>query len=65
MQLGGVLVARDLDSTNGTYVNGFRISESHLMPGDKLTMGKRTFMVYYESHSRGTGSTAQANTSVG
>src|SRR5262249_52740913 len=30
----------DLDSTNGTYVNGARILRAHLIPGDKLRVGR-------------------------
>jgi len=30
---------RDLDSTNGSYVNGRRVSELHLRDGDKLAVG--------------------------
>jgi len=44
----GVLVVRDLGSKNGTYVNGFRITEALLMPGYKLSMGQTRFLVCYE-----------------
>lgn len=30
---------RDLDSTNGTYVNGERVSERALRPGDRIEIG--------------------------
>ena len=39
---GGVLV-RDLDSTNGTYVNGVRLQAAHrLAPSDWITLGNET-----------------------
>jgi hypothetical protein len=31
--------AQDLHSTNGTYVNGWRIERAHLKPGDELQVG--------------------------
>lgn len=30
---------RDLNSTNGTYINGIRVKEAFLSPGDIITMG--------------------------
>jgi pSer/pThr/pTyr-binding forkhead associated (FHA) protein len=29
----------DLRSTNGTYVNGWRVERAHLRPGDELRVG--------------------------
>jgi pSer/pThr/pTyr-binding forkhead associated (FHA) protein len=46
--IGGVLGERDLDSSNGTLVNGHYITEAHLMPGDRLTVGLTRFEVRYE-----------------
>lgn len=43
------VVVRDLDSTNGTYVNGLKVSEAVLKPGDKLTVGAITFLVEYRA----------------
>ena len=37
---GGELEIRDLESTNGTYVNGERIETARLAPGDKLQVGR-------------------------
>ncbi len=34
---------RDLGSSNGTFVNGARVSESHLNVGDVITFGKVSF----------------------
>ena len=41
---GSVLV-RDLGSVHGTFVNGTRIQESTLKPGDHLAVGMLTFLV--------------------
>ena len=30
----------DLESTNGTFVNGTRIVRAHLIPGDRLKVGR-------------------------
>lgn len=38
-------VVRDLNSSNGTFLNGKRIAEARLKAGDKLTLGPVTFVV--------------------
>lgn len=44
----GRLFVRDLDSANGTWVNG-RPARLHLLkPGDKVTLGSLTFRADYE-----------------
>lgn len=35
----------DLESTNGTYVNGGRVATAHLIPGDLLKVGRVEFRV--------------------
>jgi pSer/pThr/pTyr-binding forkhead associated (FHA) protein len=35
----------DLDSTNGTYVNGLRVERASLKGGDELGIGRVTFRV--------------------
>lgn len=30
----------DLESTNGVFVNGKRVSRAHLIPGDRLKVGR-------------------------
>jgi pSer/pThr/pTyr-binding forkhead associated (FHA) protein len=30
----------DLESTNGVYVNGERVETAHLIPGDRLRVGR-------------------------
>jgi pSer/pThr/pTyr-binding forkhead associated (FHA) protein len=40
---GGAFVVRDDGSSNGTFVNGARIAEQALYPGDELRVGGTTF----------------------
>jgi pSer/pThr/pTyr-binding forkhead associated (FHA) protein len=49
--LNGRLVVRDLRSTNGTFVNGVRVAEALLLPGDRLTLGATRLRVRYECGS--------------
>ena len=39
------LKVRDLDSRNGTYINGKRIDETEAQPGDYLKIGPLTFLL--------------------
>ena len=34
----------DKESTNGTYINGQKISEHKLINGDQIRIGKTTFL---------------------
>jgi pSer/pThr/pTyr-binding forkhead associated (FHA) protein len=36
---------KDLDSTNGTFVNGARVTEAALNDGDRLGVGRVEFVV--------------------
>jgi len=45
----GALFVRDLGSKNGSFVNGRYASESSLRPGDELSVGATTFVVFYET----------------
>lgn len=38
----------DLESTNGTYVNGQRVMQANLKPGDKLGVGRVELVVTRE-----------------
>ena len=49
-EISGILLVRDLDSKNGTAVNGQSIKEAHLLPGDRLTVGLTSFQVQYNRH---------------
>jgi predicted component of type VI protein secretion system len=44
----GVLMLQDLDSTNGTFLDGRRIREVPLPPDTEFTIGPLTFRVQYE-----------------
>jgi len=43
----GYWFIRDLNSTNGIKVNGSRVLEKVLRPGDELTIGKRKYKIEY------------------
>jgi len=55
LDVDGVLVVRDLESSNGTYVNGTRVVESLLLPQDTLTVGVSSFRVCYQTRANGVG----------
>jgi pSer/pThr/pTyr-binding forkhead associated (FHA) protein len=40
----GTLELRDLDSTNGTFVNGQRIEAARLASGDRIQVGRVEFV---------------------
>jgi len=42
---GGELEVTDLESTNGTYINGQRVTTATLNSGDKLKVGRVELMV--------------------
>ena len=42
---GGSVVVEDLDSTNGTFVNGSRVGRSELRPGDHLRLGDLRLLI--------------------
>lgn len=41
---GKEFFVRDLESRNGTYLNGAKIRYSQLLPGDQITVGKTTLI---------------------
>jgi pSer/pThr/pTyr-binding forkhead associated (FHA) protein len=47
-QVNDYLVVRDLGSTNGVRINGVRIVEGRLKPGDELTIGNHRYQVRLE-----------------
>jgi pSer/pThr/pTyr-binding forkhead associated (FHA) protein len=51
-QIDGELFVWDLESATGTYVNGERISESPLAPGDTLTLGLTDFRIVHRPAGR-------------
>ena len=46
---GGELEIRDLESTNGTYVNGERIETARLASGDRVQVGRVEFVALRET----------------
>lgn len=44
---GEELFVRDLGSRHGTFVNGQRVTECRLNPGDRLSIGLSHFVVEY------------------
>jgi pSer/pThr/pTyr-binding forkhead associated (FHA) protein len=45
----GDLEIKDLESTNGTFVNGDRVGTARLASGDKLTVGRLELMAVREA----------------
>jgi pSer/pThr/pTyr-binding forkhead associated (FHA) protein len=48
-QVNDYLVVRDLGSTNGIRVNGAKVFEGRLRPGDELTIGNHRYQVRWET----------------
>ena len=46
----GQLEVRDLQSTNGTYVNGTRVEVAHLASGDRLQVGRLELVALLDGH---------------
>jgi len=44
----GYLIVEDLDSANGTYLNGTEVKKQGVRPGDHLEIGPVAFVVKYE-----------------
>ncbi|HLW67770.1 MAG TPA: FHA domain-containing protein [Gemmataceae bacterium] len=49
----GYWVIRDLASTNGIKINGERLRFRPLRPGDRITIGKRDYVINYDLHGAG------------
>ncbi len=47
---GRHLVVTDVDSRHGTFVNGIRVAEAILSPGDELQVGLHLWRVEYECY---------------
>jgi pSer/pThr/pTyr-binding forkhead associated (FHA) protein len=45
----GTLEVRDLESTNGTYVNGARVERARLQAGDRLGVGRVELVALQEA----------------
>jgi len=48
-QIGGQYLFEDLDSSNGSFLDGVRIYKHKLLDGDVITLGKVTLTFYAES----------------
>ena len=48
-QVSDYLVVRDLGSTNGVRINGVRVVEGRLRPGDELTIGSHRYRISWDS----------------
>ena len=59
----GYWFVRDLGSSNGTKVNGSRVSEQRLDPGDTLSVAKHEYEVSYEPATLGATSAPTEKTS--
>jgi pSer/pThr/pTyr-binding forkhead associated (FHA) protein len=46
-QIGDVLVVRNLGSKNGIFMQGRRVDESRVLPGDQFTIGQTVVTVQY------------------
>lgn len=51
--VNGYWNVKDLGSSNGTKVNGSRVTEQRIAPGDKLSVAKHEYEVCYEPASLG------------
>ncbi|MBQ5499992.1 MAG: FHA domain-containing protein, partial [Aeriscardovia sp.] len=50
-KLGATYVLKDLDSLNGTYVNGSRIDSLELKSGDAIMIGRFKMLFYLKDRS--------------
>lgn len=61
----GFWFVKDLGSSNGTKVNGSRVSEQRLDPGDTLSVAKHEYEVSYEPSKLGATATPQETSPSG
>ena len=53
--IDGRWVVKDLGSSNGTKINGTRVTEGRLDPGDKVSIGRHEYEVCYDPAEMGSG----------
>ena len=51
-EIDGTLVVRDLGSKNGLFLNGRRVNDAHVLPGDRLTLGQTKVTLQYQRPGR-------------
>ena len=47
-EIDGTVIVRDLGAKNGIFVNGLRVKEFRLQPGDRFTLGLTEITVEYQ-----------------
>jgi pSer/pThr/pTyr-binding forkhead associated (FHA) protein len=57
---GNTALLRDLRSVNGVYLNGVRVQDAELHPGDQIQGGSSQFLVEFEEADTGSALTPQA-----
>lgn len=57
---GNRLLIRDLGSKHGLFVNGHRVSQAELSPGDWFTVGVTSFIANYEDATNESSTTSQS-----
>jgi len=62
--VAGQWVVKDLGSSNGTKVNGTRVSEGPVGPGDRLSIGRHEYEVCYVPGAAGGGHGSALNAPV-
>jgi len=58
------LVVRDLNSSNGIYVNGERVKKRELVPGDLLAIGPVVFVIRIDGHPKDIDATMSYNSGI-
>jgi adenylate cyclase len=48
---GAAFILRDLDSSNGTFVNGRRVRELRLKEGDEVALGNNCRLIFHAGHA--------------
>jgi len=59
-QIGNLLVVRNLGSKNGILMQGHRVDESQVFPGDQFTIGQTVVTVEYRRESQTVVSASEA-----